>query len=85
MTYAYDKIGAQPGREVYSLRLDGKRLGGGRFCHIEHKGEWWVRTTQWGSKHGRRVLNFHDCDEALASGIAWARRREREGAREFGQ
>jgi hypothetical protein len=60
----------------HQLRANMKPLPIGS-CTIRECGNgWFERTTQWNSRHGRRFEMFTTLDEALASGIKWARRRE---------
>jgi hypothetical protein len=80
--YDYDLLVGRDGRERYLLRAGGKRLPDGYFCTVYFDAiHGWGRVTQWGAKPGRRYVPFVHLDQALASGIAWARRREREDAR----
>jgi len=78
--YDYDMAALPDGSTVYKLR--GKPLTGLRRCHIVSAGaSGWTRMTQWDSKSGRRYEWFPELDKALASGIKWARHREREELR----
>lgn len=85
--YDYDMVFTirSGGQESYALRRNTKRLGLGKFCHIEVRGRdgvaSYIRTTQWGSKHGRRIAWFNDLDLAMRSGVEWAIRRAKEDAR----
>jgi hypothetical protein len=78
--YDYDQIIKTSGIETFVLRANCRPMRQG-FCRIEQCGKGWLRTTQWHSKHGRRAVFFNDLDEALTSGIGWARRREAEDVR----
>jgi hypothetical protein len=74
--FDYDCVISKTGAEVYHLRQDGAPLPVG-FCAVTKVHGGWERLTQWHSRHGRRWAHFTDLDAALASGIAWARRRGR--------
>lgn len=82
--YDYDIITSQNGLGKFFLR---GLPDDGSFCRISEI--WvnestlrWVRITQWGrSIHGRRRVVFGSEDQALASGIAWAKRRAAEDRR----
>lgn len=77
--YDYDlRVTPQTGEERYVLQAYAKPLGKGRWCTVKPAGTRWCRTTQWGSRHGRRYEFFTDLRVALESGIKWARRRERQ-------
>lgn len=78
--YDYDMTVLPNGREVYVLRANAKPLPVGK-CVVFRKGSGWGRMTYWHSRHGKREGWFATLDEALTSGIRWARRREAEVAR----
>jgi hypothetical protein len=66
---------------TYVLRANGKMLPVGGCVVTAHDGGW-QRRTRWHSKHGIRYQWFADLDQALTSGIAWARQREAQEIRE---
>jgi hypothetical protein len=43
----------------------------------------WLRKIMWRSKHATRYILHRDLDDALTSGIKWARRRTAEDRREL--
>jgi hypothetical protein len=83
--YDYDIVvpprGAGRGWIVtYHLRANTRRLPVG-FCKvISYSDGSALRVTQGHSKFGRRERYFTSLDEALTSGVVWARRKERENA-----
>ncbi len=79
--FEYDMVLTPKGEERHILRIDGQRLPAGRFCRITRakNGHGWDRLTQWDSKHGRRTYWFESLDEAMTSGIRWAKKRFSDG------
>jgi hypothetical protein len=66
---------------VYQLRAGGQRLPNGGFCQVYRVDGRWCRKTDWckgRTNGGTRYGYFANLDDALLSGIAWARRRERQ-------
>ena len=75
--YDYEMVVSRLGVVTYFLRADGKPLPVGRCKVAAALDGTALRTTEWASKNGRREQWFPTIDEALTSGIAWARRRAR--------
>lgn len=79
--YDYDMTGP----DSYALRADTKPLGDGRYCVVRARPGKdafpWERKTKWNGNGSIRYEIFASLDEALTSGIKWARRREREDRR----
>ena len=79
--YTYDMLTKKDGTECYALRRNTKILGDHCFCIIEVRAaRSYVLTTQWGSKHVRRIEWFNDLDLAMRAGTDWAIRRAKEDA-----
>lgn len=83
MTTFYDyEMHVHERHTTYVLRANMKQLPVGR-CRVSNRDAGWMLTTCWRSRAGTRHKLFADLDQALASGIAWARRRERQEAKEI--
>ena len=83
MTTFYDyEMHVHERHTTYVLRANMKQLPVGR-CTVSNREGGWTLTTCWHSRHGTRRLWFADLEQALVSGIAWARRRERQEAKEI--
>lgn len=83
MTTFYDyEMFVHAKHTTYVLRADQKMLPIGG-CIVSSRPEGgWMRRTRWRSKGSIRYEFFHDLDQALTSGITWARRREKQEAKE---
>jgi hypothetical protein len=73
--YDYDVLYGDSKMALYVLRANRSPLPAGR-CSIWRDRTHWVRVTCTRSKFGKRYRRYDTLNEAMTSGIAWARKRE---------
>ncbi|HEY7229040.1 MAG TPA: hypothetical protein VH558_01580 [Pseudolabrys sp.] len=74
--YDYDVLYGNSRMELYVLRANRSALPAGRCSIWRDRNHHWVRVTCTRSKYGKRYRRYATLNEAMTSGIAWARRRE---------